>query len=91
MTTNSGLAAVGYQALANATGLDNTALGFKAGAAVTSGQANIAIGSQALLSATTGDANIAIGGFNSGSQFAALRQVSTGARNIGIGTGRDKR
>ena len=55
--------AVGFQALANATGngFANSAFGYKALHNDTNGSANTAIGLQALLNNTTGASNVAIG------------------------------
>ena len=51
---------VGYQA-GSATTVTLTALGYRAGKAITSGASNLAIGYQAMLTHTTGLRNIAIG------------------------------
>jgi trimeric autotransporter adhesin len=72
--------AVGFQALANATGdgFANSAFGFHALVNDTEGSGNTAIGGAALLSNTTGSNNIALG-------FSAGSSLTTGDNNIDIG------
>jgi trimeric autotransporter adhesin len=72
--------AVGFQALANATGngIGNSAFGYHALLNDTEGSGNTAIGGGALLSNTTGSNNIALG-------FSAGSSLTTGDNNIDIG------
>ena len=73
--------AVGFQALANATGgLGNDAFGYRALYNNTEGTGNTAIGLVALSSNTTGDSNTATGN-------SALRNNTTGAFNTANGAG----
>jgi hypothetical protein len=72
--------AVGFDALPNNNGYDNTALGYNALFNNTSGELNAAIGSQALYSNTTGSDNTAIGDM-------ALFNNTTGSGNTAIGFG----
>ncbi len=65
-------------ALDNTTGLYNTALGYNALTATTSGDDNVAIGYNALSANTTGSVNVAIGS-------NALLSNTTGHSNIAIG------
>jgi len=53
--------AIGYCALQNATGTQNTVVGYAAGRATTSGYSNVAFGTNALRNNTTGIAHVAIG------------------------------
>jgi hypothetical protein len=55
------LTALGYNSGLNATGIDNTFLGFESGKATSSGTDNIGIGHQTLVANTTGNFNTAIG------------------------------
>jgi trimeric autotransporter adhesin len=72
--------AVGFQALANATGtFTNSAFGYQALRNNTEGGGNTAIGVQALFSNATGGSNVAIGTF-------ALFGNATGDANTAIGT-----
>ena len=93
-----GNTALGNNALGNvspaAGGINNTAVGFKALAADTSGQYNIAVGSGALEANTTGDFNMAIGtealrlnnaNLNLAIGFRVLFQNTTGSHLTGIG------
>ena len=90
--------AEGFQALFNvntAVGTFNTALGFKALRADTSGGSNTAVGGQALLSNNTGSYNTAVGEnalvFNTGGSFnmalgqGALASNLTGNSNTAMG------
>ena len=76
---------VGNKALIGLTtgsSFDNTAMGYKAGTAITTGSCNTAVGSGALDSITTGTNNIAIG-------YYAGKSMTTGSEtcNILIGSG----
>ena len=76
--------AIGYQALrgnsttALNTGTDNTAIGYQAGLANSSGNQNVFIGHQAGLGNTSGYQNIAIG-------YQAMLLNNTGFRNTAVG------
>lgn len=75
--------AVGFQALANASGpadAANDAFGYKALFNLTDGTGNVAIGFQALSNLTGGFSNVAIGG-------SALNSMTTGISNVALGTG----
>jgi hypothetical protein len=82
-----GSTAVGFQALANATGLINTAIGYQALLNTTGGfngttfegVENVAVGALALFSNETGSLNVAIGD-------VALGQNTEGSSNIALGT-----
>jgi trimeric autotransporter adhesin len=56
-----GITAIGYQSLLLSTGIDNTALGFESGVAITTGNSNTILGFSAAASLTTGDSNVVIG------------------------------
>ncbi|HIB48541.1 MAG TPA: hypothetical protein EYN07_01405 [Flavobacteriaceae bacterium] len=87
---------IGFQSLSNVTSIENTAIGYHALSANTSGQANTAIGHQALASNQTGYGNIAIGKdallsntgawSNIGIGIGALRNVVSGDLNVAIGS-----
>ena len=87
-TTDSGVVAIGYEALQNdSAGInqssysgngENTAVGFQAGQDNSSGYGNSALGYQALQDDTFGDQNTAIGD-------AALGAVTSGYNNTAIG------
>jgi len=73
--------AIGSQAMAGADGQnhsENTAVGFQALTAITTGGSNVAVGSNALDSLTTGAGNVAIG-------VEALATEDTATGSIGIG------
>ena len=70
--------AVGFQALANATGIANSAFGYQALLANTEGAANTAVGGFALTNNNTGDSNTANGS-------GALYSNTTGSDNTAIG------
>jgi hypothetical protein len=70
---------VGAGALAVSSAQDNTALGFIALAANTSGVDNVAVGSNALLANTTGHFNTAVG-------TAAMADNQTGLNNTAMGS-----
>lgn len=72
---------IGAQALFIATGLSNTAVGSTAGVGLTTGTSNVFVGKQAGGGVTTGVSNILIGASNVG-----FSQVTTGGRNLSIGT-----
>jgi trimeric autotransporter adhesin len=75
--------AVGFQALANASGPNssiNDGFGYQALFNLTTGIVNTAIGAQALFALTTGSSNVAIG-------TAALDSLTTGDSNIALGNG----
>jgi hypothetical protein len=74
------LTALGYQAgnAIEATGVDNTLVGFQAGGAITTGTGNTAVGSQALDANTTANYNTAIG-------YDALGTNVLGHSNTAIG------
>ncbi len=85
-TGNDDTVALGAQALdslTGASGLRNTAVGFDAGTAVTTGDDNVAIGFAALLTETTNDDNTAIGSY-------ALTLQNGGNRNTAVGYGAGK-
>ena len=87
--------AVGFQALANATGFANSAFGYQALMNNTTGDRNTANGQRALFSNTTGGSNTANGGgallsnTNGGNNTAdgrsALRDNTSGAGNTAVG------
>ena len=74
--------AVGFQALANATGFGagNSAFGYQALMNTTDGGSNTAIGLQALFGNTTGNGNVANGS-------NALLHNDTGGGNVAVGSG----
>jgi hypothetical protein len=72
--------AVGSDTLLYCQGEGNTAVGYQAATATTTGTYNIAVGWQALLGNKTGSNNIAIG-------KNALNQLVNDSGNIGIGSG----
>jgi len=80
-TSNLHLTALGYQAgnSIEATGVDNTLVGYQAGDAITTGTDNTAIGYNALGANTLSSSNIAIG------SNAMASNQSTGNRNVAIG------
>ena len=71
--------AVGFQALANATGIVNDAFGYQALANLTTGGLNVAIGSRALQQASGCFSNTAVGA-DAGSS------LTTGSHNVLVGT-----
>ncbi|MBF0245528.1 MAG: tail fiber domain-containing protein [Planctomycetes bacterium] len=76
-----GVGAFGDGALTHSSGdegMCNTAMGYEALKAVSSGNYNVAVGSRALTSNTTGYENVAVG-------CDALRSNTTGYRNVGVG------
>ncbi len=73
--------AIGFQTLRNATGGPNTAIGYSALTAVTSGDHNVAIGLGALRSVTTAQSNVAIG------VYAGDAITGTGNTAIGMNAG----
>ncbi len=87
--------AVGFQALANATGIANSAFGYQALVANTDGAANTAVGFFALTRNNTGDSNTAngsgalfsntTGSDNTASGADALDDNETGIANTAIG------
>jgi hypothetical protein len=87
--------AVGFQALANATGIANSAFGYQALVADTDGAANTAVGFVALTRNDTGDSNTAngsgalfsntTGSDNTASGADALDDNETGDANTAIG------
>jgi hypothetical protein len=83
-STGTGNVAIGAEALwapGNTAG-GNTAVGTRAGAAVTSGNGNIFIGQATGLTATTGSNNVAVG-------TNAAVSLTTGSTNISIGNDAD--
>ena len=72
--------AVGFQALANATGFFNSGFGYQALYNNTSGTSNVAVGARAMFRNGTGESNTAIGDF-------ALQSNTTGDFNTAIGYG----
>jgi trimeric autotransporter adhesin len=83
-TGNTGVGSNTLQSLiingAIGTGIDNTAVGYRALQSNTTAAANTAVGAYALNSNTTGASNVAIGGL-------ALSENTTGSNNIAIGSG----
>jgi hypothetical protein len=86
---------MGYQALLNSTGSDNTAFGLNALVANTTGTRNTAIGQAAGSNITTGSYNVSIGnGCNTATTAngnvavgdAVLANNTTGASNVAIGS-----
>jgi len=76
---NNTICVIGYQAAATNQAHNGTAIGYQALTACQStGNSNTAIGYQALVSCTTG-------GYNSALSQGALRNLTTGSNNIGIG------
>jgi len=83
VTYDSGLSiGLGTGALASDDGTDNnnTALGYQALNATTSGEGNVGVGYQTLKANTTGIANVAVGN-------QALTANTTGNRNVALGDG----
>lgn len=87
--------AIGYRALRSATSGPNTAIGYSALTALTSGNHNVAIGLGALDQATTANGNVAIGIYagdslngdsNTALGYYAMRYATTAANNVAIGS-----
>ena len=85
---------VGKQALNSNTGTRNTAVGYQAGYALTTGSANVAIGDHALDAAIAADNNVAVGTFalssttgiwNTAVGAGAGDSITTGTRNTILG------
>jgi len=74
-----GTTAVGWCALQIATGIQNTAVGWRAGGSIQTGQRNTVMGYGALDTNTTGSDNTAIGN-------CALTAVTTGGTNTAVGS-----
>lgn len=82
-TSSRFMTAIGYQALSSVddyTTQRDTAVGYQAGKAITTGTQTTAIGASALAANTTGPSNTAVG-------FSALSSLTTGFQNVAIGSG----
>jgi hypothetical protein len=79
-STSSNNVMIGKNAMGSAFGSksNNTAVGYEAGAAITTGSNNVAIGYEALLVQTDGEKNVAIGA-------GALKVSTSEGRNVAIG------
>jgi hypothetical protein len=94
-TTGIGSTIVGFRALANSTGVNNTAIGLTALQANTSGINNTAVGSEAFKSNTTGVNNTVIGKSAMATAIASesvavgvsTLNEATGNENVGVGNG----
>jgi hypothetical protein len=78
-TSNTYITAVGYQALKTATGTENTAVGYNAGALITTGGGNTIVGERAAQNMTTGSTNTLLGSYVCGDG------VLTGSQNTAVG------
>ena len=78
MTTARRVVAIGTDALMVANADENTAIGYRALFAATSGSNNTAIGSNALGAVTTGAGNFGVGGYTGA-------QLTTGSNNVFLG------
>ncbi len=88
-TGGNGITAIGYQALANhsISGIsNNTALGYLAGSALTTGQVNVYLGSETGSSHTTGSAGIYIGRLANSSSSSVGGETVIGYNIQGKGT-----
>jgi hypothetical protein len=94
-TTGGGSTIVGHRAMANSTGINNTAVGLVALQANTTGVNNTTVGSEALKSNTTGNGNTAIGKSAMATAVASdcvaiglsTLNETTGNENVGVGNG----
>ena len=94
-TTGIGSTIVGFRAMPNSTGLNNTAIGLTSLQANTSGINNTAVGSEALKSNTTGVNNTVIGKSAMATAIASecvavgvsALNGTTGIENVGVGNG----
>lgn len=94
-TTGGGSTIVGFRAMANSTGINNTAVGLVALQANTTGVNNTAVGSEAFKSNTTGVNNTAIGKSAMATAVASecvaiglsTLNETTGNENVGVGNG----
>ena len=82
-STGTNNTAIGGSALSVTTVGRNTAIGYVAGLATTTGHIT-AVGAYALYSNTTGNSNVAVGG-NNESASAALQTNTTGSNNTAVG------
>jgi hypothetical protein len=94
-TTGAGSTIVGFRAMANSTGINNTAVGLVALQANTTGGNNTVVGSEAFKSNTTGGENTAIGKSAMATAVASqcvaigvsVLNETTGNENVGVGNG----
>jgi len=93
-SAGTGLTAVGYQALRNTTGNQNTGIGYQSGYLISSGTNNTGIGFQTIANTTTSSNNTGVGSgallFNTSSGNTALgtfaaQNNTTGSNNVAIG------
>ena len=70
---------MGFQALYDSTGNNNTAFGYRAGYEITTGVSNVCVGDSAQVTATTGNHNTSIGSVAGG-------LITTGAENTCLGS-----
>jgi len=67
-------------------GVDNTFVGYQAGASTTTGSSNVAVGSQAFLSNTTGFGNTAVGASSLSSNTTGFGNTATGLNALSTNT-----
>ena len=84
MKTGGKNVAIGYEALKLGTGHETTAIGYKAGAAITTGNNNTLLGFQAGDTLTTGAMNTILGHDADTSTNNAINQIVIGKDAIGL-------